>query len=280
MFLRDALGHLHANLQTGVQTAFVCLLAYLIIRALDVWIFDFLIVHRRQRQVPAVVCDIARWLVVAIAVFFILRQMFPNLNLNILAMSSLVVGYIVGNATQDTLGNLVAGLALSTESPFSIGDWVMVNGHTGRVTEMTWRAMRLWTKMHDYVIIPNASIAREPIVNYSRPTMCHGFTVEVGTSYDVAPNKVRSVLIEVLNSVPDVLRDPPPRIRLTSYGDFSINYTVRGFVADFENLDDIQSHVMSLIWYQFKREGIVIPFPIRDVRVSRPASPAGGARRY
>ena len=272
-FLFDRLREVQPHAADGIRAAFLCLSAYVGIRLLDVWMFEVIIRRRRHRPIPVVVRDIIRWVIVAVSLFFILKMLYPKLNLSILAFSSLVMGYIVGNATQDTLGNLISGLALNTETPFSIGDWVMIGGHTGRVVEMTWRATRLRTKMSDHVIIPNSAIAREPIVNYSRPTVRHGLKLEIGVSYEVPPNKLRRVILEVLSKVPEILGDPRPRVRLTSYGDFSINYIVRFFVTDFENLDDIMSDVMYLVWYHFKREGIVIPFPIRDVRISRGEEP-------
>jgi len=82
-----------------------------------------------------------------------------------------------------------------------------------------------------------------------------------------------------LEGVPDVLKDPAPSAWLTDYGDSSVAYTVKFFVSDFESIDRIQSQFLDLVWYHFKRENVEIPFPIRDVRLSRaparaPAPPA------
>jgi len=195
------------------------------------------------------------------------RAFFPDVNLSVLAVSSLVAGYIVGNATQDTLGNLVAGLALNTETPFQIGDWVTVGGNTGVVVNTTWRATTLRTKAEDHIIIPNASIAREPIINYSRPTRCHGCYSTIGVDYDTPPNKVRQVILDVLNGDSDILKTPPPSVFLAGYGDFAVNFTIKFFIEDYGRLDPIQSRVMDRLWYTFKRAGIGIPYPIRDVRL-------------
>jgi CRP-like cAMP-binding protein len=172
---------------------------------------------------------------------------------------------VLGNATQDTLGNLFSGLALNTESPFMIGDWVQIAGNTGRIVDMTWRATCLRTKTDDYVIIPNAAIAREAIINYSRPTEVHGYLLDVGVSYDVAPNKLRQVVMEVLGSVDEVLKTPSPCVWLVKYNDFSIDYKIKFYIRDFARLEHVQSRIMDLIWYHFKRNDITIPFPIRNI---------------
>ncbi len=238
-----------------------------IITALDTFFFDILARWRNRPQAPLVVRDIGRLVVSAVVLILIVRGFFPGVNLNVLAVSSLVVGYIVGNATQDTLGNLFAGLALNAERPFHIGDWVQVAGHTGRIVDTTWRATRLKTKAEDYVVIPNSAIAKEAIVNYSRPTGKHGCYLNVGVSYETPPGKVQEVILGVLAETPEVARDPKPSVYLTGYADFAITFTLKFFIEDFERLNTIESRVMERIWYAFRRAGISIPFPIRDVRI-------------
>jgi small-conductance mechanosensitive channel/CRP-like cAMP-binding protein len=236
-------------------------------KVLDVVCFDLVARWRKKRQVPLVVRDIGRWAITLVAGVMIVRAFFPGVNLNVLALSSLVVGYIVGNATQDTLGNLVAGLALNTEQPFHIGDWVTVGGHTGVVVDTTWRATRLKTMAEDYVVIPNSAIAREPIINFSHPTRHHGCYVTVGVDYATPPNKARATINGVLAGIPEVCRQPAPSVFLSAYGDSSINFTIKFFIVDYAALDATQSLVLDRLWYAFRRDGISIPFPIRDVRM-------------
>ncbi len=267
LFLASPLAALHADAINWVRVVLLFLSVYIGLRVLDFWIFEVMVPRRRDVPVPLVLRDIVRWVLTLVALLLIVRAIFPQVNLNVLAVSSIVVGYILGNASQDTLGNLISGLAMNTESPFTIGDWVEVGGHTGRVVDMSWRATCLRTKMDDHVIIPNSTISRDAIVNYSRPTGIHGCYLNVGVNYGVPPNKVRRVLFDVLKSVPDVLATPEPDVRLIAYSDFAIDYRMTFHIRDFGEINQIQSKVMYQVWYHFKREDIVIPFPIRDVNV-------------
>jgi small-conductance mechanosensitive channel/CRP-like cAMP-binding protein len=267
LFLWKALSKLHADAANWNRAALLFMSVYLAIRLLDYWVFELILPRRKKTPVPIVLRDICRWLLSTVALFVIIRSLFPDVNLNVLAFSSIVVGYILGNATQDTLGNLVSGLALNTEDPFTIGDWVTIAGHTGRIMDMTWRATCLRTKMDDFITIPNAAIAREAIVNYSRPTVVHGYTLNIGVNYEVSPGNVRATLMDVLRAVPQVLQTPSPTVRLEKFNDFSIDYIIKFYSRDFEQLETIQTQIMDLIWYHFKRNGIVIPFPIRDVNM-------------
>ncbi len=277
LFLASFLSLLHPDAMNWVRIVLLFLALYIGLRLLDFWMFEIMLPRRRDRAVPLVLRDIIRWILTLLALLFIVRTIFPQANLNVLAVSSIVVGYVLGNASQDTLGNLISGLAMNTESPFAIGDWVEAGGHTGRVVDMSWRATCLRTKMDDYIIIPNAAISRDAIVNYSRPTGVHGCTSDVGVNYGVPPNKVRRVLLEAAAAVPDILTSPAPDVRLIAYSDFSIDYRTKFFIREFERLEQIQSAFMDLVWYYFKREDIVIPFPIRDVNLHR-VSPADTAR--
>ncbi|MBT3294901.1 MAG: mechanosensitive ion channel [Verrucomicrobia bacterium] len=258
--------HIEQGYARIVYASLFCTFAYIVIRLLDIVMFEVVVHHRRGLPVPVVLRATCRWVFLSLAIYLILKHMYPDLNLKFLAFSTIVVGYILGNASQDTLGNLIAGLALTGERPFSIGDWVRVGDFVGRVSDMTWRATRLQTKTLDHIIIPNATIAREYILNYSRPTRSHGFTQQVGVNYGVPPNKVRASILHACDAVPQILNDPAPLVWLHNYGDFSIDYTVKFFIRDFGKLEQIQSDMMDRIWYEFKREDIVIPFPIRDVR--------------
>lgn len=276
LFLRPELSRLNPSLLDVMLALAVFLGITISLKGADVFWFDVLVPWRKRAPVPVVVRDIGRWVISLIALVLIIRTYFPGVNLDVFAMSSLVIGYIVGNATQDTLGNLIAGLALNTERPFQIGDWVTVSGSTGRVVDTTWRATRLRTKAEDYVIIPNAAIAKDAIVNYSRPTSNHGCHLTVGVDYDSPPNTVRSAVLGVLADLPEVLKEPAPSVFLAGYGDFSVNFTIKFFISDYARLDPVQGQVMDRIWYAFRRQGIGIPFPIRDVRVT---SQRAGERR-
>ena len=123
-----------------------------------------------------------------------------------------VAGVVLGFALQDTLGNAFAGLAIQSEKPFSVGHWVKVGDFEGRVTEVTWRATKLRTKSGNFIIVPNNLVGKEPITNYSEPVAPTRVSVEVGVTYDAAPNHVKAVVREALSNCPVVLQTPTPSV--------------------------------------------------------------------
>jgi small-conductance mechanosensitive channel/CRP-like cAMP-binding protein len=179
-------------------------------------------------------------------------------------MTTTAVGAVViGLALQDTLGNLFAGLAIQIEKPFRVGDWVMVGSQDGQVSEITWRATKMRTKAGNFVVVPNSVLAKDTITNYSEPTRSVLLHVEVGASYDVPPNRVKSVVRQALMDVREISSDPPIDVLLVEFAASSINYRVRFWISDFAADERVKDRVRTLIYYALRREGITIPYPIQ-----------------
>jgi len=180
---------------------------------------------------------------------------------------SAVVGAVVGLALQDTLGNLFSGIALNTDAPFHIGDWVRIGDQEGRIDQVSWRSTRLVTWFGDYLTIPNAEVSKRSILNFSQPRAPHCRVLVMGVNYHTPPNKVFSVLENLVEQVPEVLREPCPALRIIGYKDFTIEYEVRYYLRGYEDYRRIEGEIYRLIWYHFRRHGIEIPFPIRNVHL-------------
>ena len=233
-------------------------------------------VRRREAQsgraAPRLLIDIVTFGVVVITVALLLSNVWglPVSNtLSTLGLGSIVIGL----ALQDTLGNLFAGVSLMTERPYVIGDWITIDDLEGRVVEVNWRAVHVMTRNQDLVILPNATVAASIITNEVRPTQLKAIPVNVGFSYNDPPNKVKAVLRRAALATQGVRREPEPTIRVTGYGDSSIDYEVRLFLDNHDERPDILDRFNARIWYAAKRSGLNIPFPIRTVYHQRMPPP-------
>jgi small-conductance mechanosensitive channel len=177
--------------------------------------------------------------------------------------TSAVGAVVVGFALQDTLGNAFAGLAIQSEKPFRMGDWVRVGDFEGRVTEVTWRATKLRTKTGNFVIVPNSKVSQEAITNFSEPAVPTRLEVEVGASYLATPGDVKGAILEAIRQVPRVLTSPPPDALLASFDASAITYKARFWIDQYEADEAIRSEVRTAIFYSFARRGIDIPWPIQ-----------------
>ena len=175
------------------------------------------------------------------------------------AVSAVVLGF----ALQDTLGNAFAGLAIQSEKPFNLGHWVKVGEFEGRVTEVTWRATKIRTKWGNFVIVPNNIVGKEAITNFSEPVAPTRLHIEIGLSYDAAPNYVKRVMSEALRNCPFVLATPPPDIMFADFGPSALLYRVRFWIQDPERDEEAADQVRTSLYYALRRHNIEIPYPIQ-----------------
>jgi small-conductance mechanosensitive channel/CRP-like cAMP-binding protein len=215
-------------------------------------------------ELPRIIRDIIRLAIIVLAVLFALKA-FLGLEPTALIATSTVLSAVIGLAMQDVLANIFAGISLQIGKPFRIGDWVTVYNQTGTVVSTSWRSTRVKTRDNHVIEIPNSNIAKTEIYNYSVPTPLQRRDVEVGVVYGLPPNDVKKVLIEAALASKGVLNQPEPDVLLTNYGDFAITYRLRYWLRDFADVPRTEDRIMTNIWYYFKRAGISIPFPIRDV---------------
>ena len=188
--------------------------------------------------------------------------------------TSAVGAVVIGFALQDTLGNTFSGLAIQVEKPFKVGHWVAVGPHEGRVVEVNWRATNLRTKAGNLVVLPNAFISKEAIVNYSEPDVPTRLQTQVGVSYDVPPNQVKAAIAEALRGQSLICASPEPEIFIAEFGASSINYLIRFWITDYGKDTAALDQARSAAYYALRRHGYEIPFPIqveysREVVVER-----------
>jgi small-conductance mechanosensitive channel/CRP-like cAMP-binding protein len=224
---------------------------------------DLFVVRWKKGSFPAAFKNIITAVVTIVVVLILLKEL---LDINVTSLTTVLTATI-GLAFQSTLANMLAGLTIHLEKPLKQGDWISAGGHEGYVLDITLRSTRIKTIENNEVFIPNSKVLSEAVVNFSLPDGATIRKMTVGVSYHVAPNMVRKTILDVLAAIPDVHRLPEPLVRIVNYGDFSVNYEVRYTIHDFQRHLDIESEIMNLLWYRFKREGIEIPFPIQTVHL-------------
>jgi small-conductance mechanosensitive channel len=248
----------------GLAAAFFVVLAF--IHLVFILLFDAL--PPARGRVAKIVQDI----LVALAYFVALMGLFSasGVALSSILTTSALLTAVVAFALQDTLGNVIGGLAIQLKRPFAVGDWVSLDGkpeNYGRVIEINWRATRLVTNENLLVIVPNSNIAKNTVVNFSEPSPVVRRGIRVSVTYDVPPSRVEEIALRAMQGSPGVLAEPPPECVLSAFGDSGIEYWCRFFIDEFRRRDVIVGGVGARLYYDFRREGIEIPYPIRTVHL-------------
>jgi small-conductance mechanosensitive channel len=135
-----------------------------------------------------------------------------------------------------------------------------------------WRSARIRTLPNNVVVVPNAKLASTIITNYALPEPRMSLLVSISVSYQDDPEKIERILIEEATSaakdIEGLLADPAPFVRfIPGFGESSLDFTLICQVATFVDQYLAQHEIRKRILTRFRREGISIPFPQRDLHV-------------
>jgi small conductance mechanosensitive channel len=174
-----------------------------------------------------------------------------------------VAGAGVALATQGVLSNLVAGLSIIFAKPFRVGEYISIVGEEGLVATVTLFTTTLTHLDRSRVVIPNRKIVGEILHNFGT---IRQVDIVVGVAYDTDINSALAAIGAVLQANPHVLRDPAPVVQTLLLGDCSVSIGIRPWVGvgDYRAaLGEINQAVLET----FRSQGIVMPFPQREVRL-------------
>jgi len=211
---------------------------------------DVVFGRRTHRAPPRIFRDVTQAIVYVIVVMITLRAV--GVEPGSLLTTSALLTAVVGLALQDTLGNMVSGLALQMQRPFQVGDWIQFDPdprQIGQMTEMNWHTTTIMTNELVELIVPNALLAKAPIRNYSRPSHVSRRTITVQGPYESSPRRVHDAILAALAGTPGVLADPPPFVQTRNFADSGIDYAVYFFTDDFASRDRVDGHVRDRVWY-------------------------------
>ena len=196
-------------------------------------------------------------------------------NLAIIA-GALSVG--IGFGLQNVVNNFVSGLILLVERPVKVGDWIVIGEHQGYVQRINVRATEIQTFQRSSVIIPNSELLSSALVNWTHKDAVARIDVPVGVSYHSDVERVRETLSEIAESHPEVARWPEPVVLFTAFGDSALDFELRCFVAQADEVFRIATEIRFEIVRRFRERGIEIPFPQRDVHLRGLDAPAAAGR--
>jgi small-conductance mechanosensitive channel/CRP-like cAMP-binding protein len=250
--------------------ALVLATAFLVARIALLVVFDWVLVHRAGIEPPRLMREVVALIVYLVLAAIILRSM--NIKVTGLVATSAVVTVVVGLALQQTLGNLLAGLALVWEQRLKIGTWVELDGILGRIEQTGWRSLVLRTRLRERVLIPNSDVASATIKIVGSGDRPVAVPVRLGVAYGVPPDAVKEVFSRVAIGIPGVLADPAPRILTVEFADSAVVYECRLFTLIPWRREDLTDFFLTRAHAALARAGMEIPFPQRTLhRGTRPA---------
>ncbi len=235
---------------------------------------DFL--ERRVRHsadltpsIQVLISKLIRLMLITFAILAVLSTV--GIDFSALAFFSGAVGVGLGFGLQKIVSNLVSGIILLADKSIKPGDVISVGESFGWVGSMGARYTSVETRDGREFLIPNEDFVTQRVINWSYSNNEVRLDVEFGVSYGADPHKVIALALEAIKTVPRILPSPRPVCHLKAFGNSSVDFILRFWIRDpVDGITNVRGLVLLALWDAFKREGIEIPFPQRDLNPRGP----------
>ncbi|TVR45366.1 MAG: mechanosensitive ion channel family protein [Puniceicoccaceae bacterium] len=212
--------------------------------------------------------SLAGYFILLVGILSILPVMLPGFNFATLTLILGALSFGIGFGLRNVADNFVSGLILLLERPVKVGDRIVVGDLEGSVVDIRARSTTVRTNDNIDIIVPNAEFVSGRVTNLSHNDNRVRFKMPVGVHYNSDVHLVEKALLEAAAAAPHVLKQPAPAARFLAFGDSALEFELRVWSDTlFEKPNALRSEVNFLIWEMFKKYGIQIPYPQRDLHV-------------
>lgn len=205
---------------------------------------------------------------VSLAVGLLISLKVVGIDLRFFLVFAGAIGIGVGLGLQNMAANVISGFTIVFGGKIRKGDWIEVSGTLGVVTDIYLRATKIRTRDNIEYLVPNSNLMSDIVVNYSLSSSFIRVEVPLGVSYDADPREVEKIILQAAQEEPEVSKSPKPAVRLVEYGDNSVNFVLLIWI-DVRKTPRrrVRSALYFSIFDKFRKAGIEIPFPQRDIHI-------------
>jgi len=209
--------------------------AWLLSRGLQLFIWKTVFINLTGAECPGLLRNLISIVIYILAVYGILTFVFKHPVTGLVVSTGIVAG-VLGLSLKSVLADLFAGLALTVERPYKIGDWIEINdGTIGKVIDIGWRTTRLLSFKNSVFIVPNEHAINSVIHNYDMPEKLFSNWFNVSVDSNISPRLVQQLLLEAALNCKSVLDDPLPAIRIADASGQPFKYSVWVYFKDFSS---------------------------------------------
>ena len=216
-----------------------------------------------RERVPGLILAAPRLILVGLAVYLVALIWGVDVSQGFAALG--VGSLVIALALQDTLSGLVSGFLLMADRPFQPGDWIEAPDVVGQVVDVRWRTVRVRTRQNTLIVVPNAVLAGQVIVNRSAPDPLHRMDVDFDIAFSNSPTEARDMLIRAAEQTAGIRSDPAPEVFVVRVDDPMMGYRVLAWIDSYDNEPRVLSELRDRVWYQSQRDGVALPSPAFDL---------------
>lgn len=205
------------------------------------------------------------WVIVVIA---LLDTVGVRISVLLASIAALLVG--VGLGIQQLFNDIASGLVLIVERNLQINDVIQLDDDTvGKVIEIGLRTSKIRTRDDIVMIVPNSKFVNDRIINWSHIDFKTRFFVEVGVAYGSDVKLVGDLLKSCAIENNKIANKPEPFVRFNNFGESSLDFQLYFWVKETFLVENIKSDLRFAIDEAFRKNGVTIPFPQRDVHMMK-----------
>jgi small-conductance mechanosensitive channel len=196
-----------------------------------------------------------------------------GINLSALAVFTGAAGVGIGLGLQKIVANFISGLILLVDKSVKPGDLVTIGESSGRISAMKTRYISVAAGDGREFLIPNEDLVTQKVINWTYTDKNTLVKIAFGTNYEADPRQVCKLAIETAAAAPRAIKGKPPNCILIEFAEAGMKFSLTFWIADPDGMDNVKSDVMLALWDGFKRDGIRVPYPVREIRVRGGALP-------
>ncbi|MCU0535161.1 MAG: mechanosensitive ion channel family protein [Hydrococcus sp. Prado102] len=222
--------------------------------------------HRQARNLGMVLGRLAQGIVILIGLFVSLSIVIPTFRAGDLVQLLGISGVAIGFAFRDILQNFLAGILILLTEPFQIDDQIVFKEYEGTVENIQTRATTIRTYDGRRIVIPNSELFTNS-VTVNTAFESRRMEYDVGIGYGDNIDRAKQLILEALEGIDTVLRDPAPDVLVIDLAQSTVNIRVRWWIKPPRRIDDLNSRdkVLSAIKNKLTEAGIDLPFPTQQI---------------
>ncbi|ARV59005.1 mechanosensitive ion channel protein MscS [Nostocales cyanobacterium HT-58-2] len=222
--------------------------------------------RRHARNLGLVLGRLAQGVTILIGLFIALSIVIPTFRAGDLIQLLGISGVAIGFAFRDILQNFLAGILILLTEPFRIDDQIVFKDFEGTVENIQTRATTIRTYDGRRIVIPNSELFTNSVtVNTAFDNRRLEYDVGIGYGDDI--DLAKQLMLDAMNSLDEVLKDPAPDALVMDLAKSTVNIRVRWWIHPPRRADDLSSRdkVITTIKKTLVANGIDLPFPTQQI---------------
>jgi small-conductance mechanosensitive channel len=264
----------------GLQLTPLLVIKLAVLLVLALWLSNIVsnFVENRITQssdlTPSIQVLLVKMIRLALMIFSVAIVMSAvGINLSVLAIFSGAAGVGIGFGLQKIVANFISGIILLVDKSVKPGDLVTIGDSSGRISAMKTRYISVAAGDGREFLIPNEDLVTQKVTNWTYTDKNTLVKVNFAADYEADPRLVCKLAIEIAAASPRIIKLKPPNCLLVEFAEAGMKFALTFWIPDPDGMDNVKSDVMLSLWDAFKREGIRVPYPVREIRIRSGALP-------